>query len=135
LLAHLLRETAEQLPHPTSEKRRLWDARGDTGTLFGEHMNAEIAAMQVDELLAADSIGVRPLGSGSDYTVFLQYHGVRECIFEVKFLPLTTDHNVRCRVLTGDSPPRYMIPCIIITQLLIPNTGKNCTVTLVSLVM
>jgi len=32
--------------------------------------------MQMDELLAVDSIGVRPLGSGSDYTVFLQYHGV-----------------------------------------------------------
>lgn len=43
-------------------------------------MNAEIAAMHMDELLAADSIGVSPLGSGSDYTVFLQYHGVSECI-------------------------------------------------------
>ncbi|KAG1755479.1 hypothetical protein EDB19DRAFT_1661644 [Suillus lakei] len=76
LLAHLLRETAEQIPHPTSEERSLWDARGDPGTLFGEHMNAEIAAMHEDDLLAADSIGVSPLGSGSDYTIFLQYHGV-----------------------------------------------------------
>jgi N-acetylated-alpha-linked acidic dipeptidase len=76
LLAHLLRETAEQIPHPTSEERSLWDARGDSGTLFGEHMNAEIAAMHEDELLAVDSIGVSPLGSGSDYTIFLQYHGV-----------------------------------------------------------
>ncbi|OAX37893.1 Zn-dependent exopeptidase [Rhizopogon vinicolor AM-OR11-026] len=76
LLAHLLRETAEQLPHPSSEKRSLWDAREDTGTLFGEHMNPEIAAMHTDKLRAVDSIGVRPLGSGSDYTVFLQYHGV-----------------------------------------------------------
>ncbi|KAG1783082.1 hypothetical protein EV702DRAFT_1060137 [Suillus placidus] len=76
LLAHLLRETAEQIPHPTSEERSLWDARGDSGTLFGEHIKAEIAAMHKDKLSAADSIGVRPLGSGSDYTVFLQYHGV-----------------------------------------------------------
>ncbi|OJA18557.1 hypothetical protein AZE42_04016 [Rhizopogon vesiculosus] len=77
LLAHLLRETAEQLPHPSSEKRSLWDAREDTGTLFGEHTNAEIAAMHTNELRAVDdSIGVRPLGSGSDYTVFLQHHGV-----------------------------------------------------------
>ncbi|KAG1752576.1 uncharacterized protein EDB91DRAFT_1103334 [Suillus paluster] len=76
LLAHLLRETAEQIPHPISDERSLWDARGDTGTLFGEHMNAEIAAMHEDDLLAVDSIGVSPLGSGSDYTVFLQYHGV-----------------------------------------------------------
>ncbi|KAG1718577.1 hypothetical protein EDD22DRAFT_985405 [Suillus occidentalis] len=78
LLAHLLRETAEQIPHPTSEGRSLWDARGDSGTLFGEHINAGIAAMHEDEPLAADSIGVSPLGSGSDYTIFLQYHGVSE---------------------------------------------------------
>jgi N-acetylated-alpha-linked acidic dipeptidase len=82
LLAHLLRETAEQLPHPYSEERSLWDARKDTGTLFGEHINAEIAAMHMDELLAVDSIGVSPLGSGSDYTVFLQYHGVSKYILK-----------------------------------------------------
>lgn len=91
LLAHLLRDTAEQLPHPASEKRSLWDAREDTGTLFGEHMDAEIAAIYMDELLAVDSIGVNPLGSGSDYTVFLQYHGVSEMHFVAMFLPLTVD--------------------------------------------
>jgi len=36
--------------------------------------------MHVGKRLTADSIGVSPLGSGSDYTVFLQYHGVSECI-------------------------------------------------------
>jgi N-acetylated-alpha-linked acidic dipeptidase len=36
--------------------------------------------MHEDELLAADSIGVSPLGSGSDYTIFLQYHGVSKWI-------------------------------------------------------
>ncbi|KAG1833473.1 hypothetical protein EV424DRAFT_1365464 [Suillus variegatus] len=76
LLAHLFRETAEQIPHPTSEERSLWDARGDSGTLFGGHTTAEIAAMHKNKRLTADSIGVSPLGSGSDYTVFLQYHGV-----------------------------------------------------------
>ncbi|KAH7911572.1 hypothetical protein BJ138DRAFT_1006369 [Hygrophoropsis aurantiaca] len=76
LLAHLLRNTAEAIPHPTKEGRTLWDARSDTGTLFGEHINPEIAAMHEDELMAADSLGVNPLGSGSDYTVFLQYIGV-----------------------------------------------------------
>lgn len=76
MLAHLFRETAEQIPHPTSEERSLWDARGDSGTLFGGHTTAEIAAMHKNKRLTADSIGVSPLGSGSDYTVFLQYHGV-----------------------------------------------------------
>ncbi|KAH7930723.1 Zn-dependent exopeptidase [Leucogyrophana mollusca] len=76
LLAHLLRDTAEAIPHPTKEGRTLWDARSDTGTLFGEHINPEIVAMHEEELMAADSLGVNPLGSGSDYTVFLQHIGV-----------------------------------------------------------
>ncbi|EGO27668.1 hypothetical protein SERLADRAFT_360310 [Serpula lacrymans var. lacrymans S7.9] len=76
LLAHLLRQTAEEIPHPTSEGRTLWDARHDTGTLFGENLDPEVASMHQEELLAIDSIGVNALGSGSDYTVFLQYIGV-----------------------------------------------------------
>ncbi|KAF8546620.1 Zn-dependent exopeptidase [Imleria badia] len=51
LLAHLLRSTAEQIPHPTSKGRSLWDAR-------------------------LDKEDIKPVGSGSDYTVFLQHIGV-----------------------------------------------------------
>ncbi|KAH9045256.1 Zn-dependent exopeptidase [Lactarius pseudohatsudake] len=47
-LAHFIRKTAEDLPHPTDPKRTLWDATADRW----------------------------PLGSGSDYTVFLQRLGV-----------------------------------------------------------
>lgn len=77
LLAHLLRSTAEQIPHPTSEGRSLWDARLDKGELFGENLDAEAAAIYDEMELAADNMGIEPLGSGSDYTVFLQYIGVR----------------------------------------------------------
>lgn len=135
MLAHLLRETAEQIPHPTSEGRSLWDARGDSGTLFGEHMNAEVAAMHEDELLAADSIGVSPLGSGSDYTIFLQYHGVSQWIAKYVFCSLHLTNDTRCQVLTVDSPQRYTIPCITITPFLTLSTGRNYTVILVSLDM
>ncbi|KAF9226672.1 Zn-dependent exopeptidase [Gyrodon lividus] len=76
LLAHLLRSTAEQIPHPTSEGRSLWDARSDKGELYGENLDVEAIATYEEAQLAADSIGVNPLGSGSDYTVFLQYIGV-----------------------------------------------------------
>ncbi|KAH7887556.1 hypothetical protein F5I97DRAFT_1861258 [Phlebopus sp. FC_14] len=76
LLAHLLRETAEHIPHPTSKGRSLWDARLDSGTLFGGKLDAEAVIMDQESQLASDSLGVNPLGSGSDYTVFLQYIGV-----------------------------------------------------------
>ncbi|KAF8138385.1 hypothetical protein EV363DRAFT_1427308 [Boletus edulis] len=76
LLAHLLRSTAEQIPHPTSEGRSLWDAHSDQGEFFGENVDAEATALYEEIESAADNIGINPLGSGSDYTVFLQYIGV-----------------------------------------------------------
>lgn len=82
LLAHFIRETAQQIPHPTDEDRTLWDARQDSGTLYGlldnrtYEVNEDVIAIREMEVAAADSVGVSPLGSGSDYTVFLQRNGV-----------------------------------------------------------
>ncbi|EDR12349.1 uncharacterized protein LACBIDRAFT_245820, partial [Laccaria bicolor S238N-H82] len=50
-LAHLFKKAALDIPHPTIPGKTLWDAREDDGIL--------------------------PLGSGSDFTVFLQRLGVR----------------------------------------------------------
>jgi N-acetylated-alpha-linked acidic dipeptidase len=81
-LAHLLRETAKELPHPTDKGRSLWDATNDDGKLFGlmGHGNVsakeEVKVIRAMELAKADNIDVSPLGSGSDYTVFLQRNGV-----------------------------------------------------------
>ena len=77
-LAHHLRQAAMEIPHPTDANRTLWDARSDIGPFSGPvnkdvyemHHNAE------EELKAASTTGVSPLGSGSDYTVFLQRLGV-----------------------------------------------------------
>lgn len=77
LLSHLLRSTAEQIPHPTSEGRSLWDARLDEGELFGEDSDAKVAPIHKEIKTTADGPDVGPLGSGSDYTVFLQHIGVR----------------------------------------------------------
>ena len=74
-LAHFLRKTAEDLPHPTDPKRTLWDATGDSGQLFGEYDDVDSLGTEI-ETQEADNIGVKPLGSGSDYTVFLQRLGV-----------------------------------------------------------
>ncbi|KAF8307013.1 hypothetical protein DL93DRAFT_2101420 [Clavulina sp. PMI_390] len=86
-LAHLIRGVAQSLAHPTEANRTLWDARDDRGPFKGiagsVGAQAEVgedfrmaeelrASMDADEL----STGVHPLGSGSDYTVFLQRIGI-----------------------------------------------------------
>jgi len=78
--AHLVRDTAKLVPHPTVADSTLWDARKDRGKLYGNlsdeaiaQINAEMDAGITDDELSS----IRPLGSGSDYTVFLQRIGVR----------------------------------------------------------
>ncbi|KAJ6628907.1 hypothetical protein B0H10DRAFT_1940270 [Mycena sp. CBHHK59/15] len=75
-LSHFIRETAQEIPHPTSPGRDLWSARQDMGIYGGEIMDAESAAVRQSANAMADSVGVGPLGSGSDYTAFLQMIGV-----------------------------------------------------------
>ncbi|KAF8969499.1 hypothetical protein BDZ97DRAFT_248222 [Flammula alnicola] len=80
LLAHFIRETAEELPHPTDSGRTLWDATTDDGTLFGLNgtvsISEEVVSIHEMQYANADNVGVSPLGSGSDYTVFLQRNGI-----------------------------------------------------------
>ncbi|KAG6873768.1 hypothetical protein C0995_011587 [Termitomyces sp. Mi166 len=81
-LANLIKRTALKVPHPTIDGRNLWDARDDEGpfqpasdfTVDGEFLESYTAAQQE---LRDSNIGIGPLGSGSDYTVFLQRIGVR----------------------------------------------------------
>lgn len=53
----------------------LWDATNDDGPLGGD-INEEARLMYEEQFKLADDLGVTPLGSGSDYTVFLQHIGV-----------------------------------------------------------
>lgn len=77
-MAHLVRQAALDVPHPTDANRSLWDATTDHGIFpvppleFDEHRSAASVAGA-----HADSLGVGVLGSGSDFTVFLQRLGVR----------------------------------------------------------
>lgn len=77
-LAHFVRKAAEDLPHPTKAGKTLWDATQDRGVLTGEHIDAEALAMSevAEAELAAEGLGVGLLGSGSDFTVFVQRNGV-----------------------------------------------------------
>ncbi|KAI0722737.1 Zn-dependent exopeptidase [Earliella scabrosa] len=76
-LAHLIRDVALTVPHPTDPSRTLWDARQDLGPFHGG-VDAEVMDMFVEErkdyVLSDLSIG--PLGSGSDFTPFLQHLGI-----------------------------------------------------------
>ncbi|KAJ1311382.1 hypothetical protein OPQ81_009875 [Rhizoctonia solani] len=77
-LAHLLRQAAIDVPHPSDANRTLWDAKDDLGPFTGPVDKDAFAVQQEVELArkAVSSTGVRPLGSGSDYTVFLQRLGI-----------------------------------------------------------
>jgi N-acetylated-alpha-linked acidic dipeptidase len=79
-LAPLLRASAERVAHPTRANATLWDARQDSGPFTNGSMDAAFAATNEERMniatLEAANTGVRPLGSGSDYTVFLQRLGV-----------------------------------------------------------
>ena len=86
-MAHFIRATAEDLPHPTDSTRTLWDATRDDGTLYGPGgnvtINEEVLAIHEMQYGKADNVGVTPLGSGSDYTVFLQRNGVRLLLHDI----------------------------------------------------
>ena len=129
-MAHLLRDTAKELPHPTDKGRTLWDASNDNGKLFGLMGHANVSGkedIRAVELTKADNIGVSPLGSGSDYTVFLQRIGVGSLIKS----DLIVDKIVFCcsryPVAKPDSAPPFMILSIITTPSLILKDGKNYT--------
>ncbi|KAI9056504.1 Zn-dependent exopeptidase [Trametes sanguinea] len=71
-LAHLIRDAALDLPHPTDPGRTLWDARHDLGPFHGRTSGEYIERKQET---VEDIIDIAPLGSGSDFTPFLQRLG------------------------------------------------------------
>ncbi|KAK0443095.1 Zn-dependent exopeptidase [Desarmillaria tabescens] len=82
LLAHLVQQTALDVPHPTDKGRTLWDATKDSGSYFGARedgesvVDSDVIAASKARANAVDALGVGVLGSGSDYTVFLQRLGI-----------------------------------------------------------
>ncbi|KDN35445.1 hypothetical protein RSAG8_11583, partial [Rhizoctonia solani AG-8 WAC10335] len=70
-IAPLLRQVALELPHyeKLDSNRTLWDARGDRGPFMG-------APKHRLPNPSVHGTGIRTLGSGSDYTVFLQQLGI-----------------------------------------------------------
>lgn len=116
LLAHFIRETAERVPHPTAANKTLWDARNDEGVLsqLSSRGSAQdvirVAQTELEVAISvADDLGVSPLGSGSDYTVFLQRNGVSTLLSSpAQFFTLMD----RYQVPTKDSVELHTIPFI-----------------------
>lgn len=78
--AHLVQETAKLVAHPTVPGSMLWDARKDRGKFYGNLSDEAIVQLnaEMDAEITGDELSsIRPLGSGSDFTVFLQRIGVR----------------------------------------------------------
>ncbi|CAE6441441.1 unnamed protein product [Rhizoctonia solani] len=75
-IAPLLRQVALDLPHykQPSAGRTLWDAREDTGPFMEPNLLEKFSKTNRQESI--NSTGIRTLGSGSDYTVFLQQIGI-----------------------------------------------------------
>lgn len=87
-LAHLIKQAAEEIPHPTLKGKTLWDARTDEGPFGGTEFSNMTIDVELKEAYGAlkreiqsSETGIRPLGSGSDYTVFLQRLGVCSNIY------------------------------------------------------
>lgn len=85
-LANLIKQAALKVPHPTIQGNNLWDARSDEGP-FKPPSNSIVDAEFLEfytatqQELRASQTDIGPLGSGSDYTVFLQHIGVRRMLF------------------------------------------------------
>lgn len=131
-LAHLVRGAAEDVPHPTKPGLSLWDATKDSG-VFGGEVKSEILEMYEAEMQQADDLGVTPLGSGSDYTVFLQRIGVRFSCAIGHGKVLMKGFRLLVPTVVSVVPRTILLTTTI--PYMIPSDGKSCTAILDSSVM
>jgi N-acetylated-alpha-linked acidic dipeptidase len=79
-LANLIKDVALVVDHPTIPGRKLWDALDDDGPYKGLNLIVDEDFLTAYKKMEADRLAhktrVSPLGSGSDYTTFLQRLGV-----------------------------------------------------------
>ena len=80
----MIRDAALAVPHPIDPTKTLWDARHDTGPFDGD-VDEEVMDLFVQERedLVLGDLELPALGSGSDFTPFLQHLGVCISIAQV----------------------------------------------------
>ena len=129
-LAHLVRETAKLVPHPTAADITLWDARNDRGELYGNLSDEAIIQIKTamdTEISDNELSSIRPLGSGSDFTVFLQRIGVR--LSDSSFVLESHLYSLRSPAQSLGLVQHCLMPCITTTRCLIRNAGWKYTET------
>lgn len=126
-LAHILRETSEAIAHPTDANRTLWDATKDVGKYTGTMEEVAAETWAAEELMKSkDSLGVGALGSGSDYTVFLQHLGVRSVHANVSWQVYLSDMVIhRWLVLRLHTRLRSPTQCTTTTVCLTRRDGRS----------
>ncbi|KAJ6515539.1 Zn-dependent exopeptidase [Mycena sanguinolenta] len=79
-LSHLILDTARDVPHPAIPGKTLFDAQYDNGPISIPESHADldfVAAYEAAEAHRQHANGLlAPLGSGSDFTVFLEHLGI-----------------------------------------------------------
>ncbi|KAJ7368620.1 Zn-dependent exopeptidase [Mycena albidolilacea] len=81
-LSHLILDSARDVPHPTIPGKTLFDAQTDNGPISIAEARADLEYMGAYEAIetrrqeAKGSNLLQPLGSGSDFTVFLDHLGI-----------------------------------------------------------
>lgn len=102
-LAHLIKDIALTVDHPNQPGKKLWDAREDDGPFKGYNLTVDNdfrkMHAQAEAVRRASKTGVSPLGSGSDYTVFIQRLGV-SCL-DVFLNPYLVDPILGCSCRSG----------------------------------
>jgi hypothetical protein len=125
-LAHLIQRSAQDVPHPTNAQKTLWDAHFDVGPYEGP-MDVDFARMWDEKTSTEPQIG--PLGSGSDYTVFLHRLGVR---LLSSCRALHSSCHCRLPAPTRASVILRRMRLTITTLSMTRRCGKRCMQTLVS---
>ena len=76
-LAHLISTCAKDVPHPTIPGKTLWDAREDLGPYIEGEVDPHVISTYAEaHPTIATGTGIGTLGSGSDFTPFLQHIGI-----------------------------------------------------------
>jgi hypothetical protein len=116
------------IPHPSDVNRTLWDAKDDHGPYTGpiDKDVSQLLRVAQKERKAYDT-GVTPLGSGSDYTVFLQRLGVSNTQ-QPASAPILIYSGGRLLALTNLSREHPRVLSTITTPFGTPRHGWRSTV-------
>ncbi|KAF8165479.1 Zn-dependent exopeptidase [Crassisporium funariophilum] len=118
-LAHIIKQTALDVPHPTKDNKTLWDARLDEGPYTDDAMDGHSQSIDAEYLeqynaeqkeVRASKTEISPLGSGSDFTVFLQRLGVASSDQGFAFTPTDAVYHYHSVYDTQTWQERYADP-------------------------